>query len=140
MALTTAQIQLVKRSWKSLRGIKPELIADIFYTKLFTDNPRVRKMFPADMQQQYNKLMDMLNSIIIRLDNLAELSDDITAMAQRHVGYGVKPQHYALVGNALLWTLKQGLGREWTPELENAWTVCYNTLAELMVNAETNGS
>lgn len=136
MQLTTAQIQLVKRSWKSLRGIRPELIADIFYTKLFTDHPRLRKMFPADMQLQYNKLMDMLNSIIVRLDHLEDWTGEITAMAQRHVGYGVKAQHYTVVGNALLWTLKQGLGKDWSPELEAAWAACYQTLTNLMLDAE----
>lgn len=88
------------------------------------------------MQLQYNKLMDMLNSIVIRLDDMESLSEEIAAMAYRHAGYGVKPHHYTLVGNALLWTLKQGLGREWTAELEDAWIACYTTLADLMMQAE----
>ncbi len=135
MNLTRRQVLLVKNSWKALRGIRHELIADIFYTKLFTDNPRLRKMFPADMKLQYTKLMDMLSSIVLRLDNLAELDSEITAMAERHVGYGVKPSHYKHVGDALLWTLKQGLGDGWTEEVEDAWKTCYDILAGIMNNA-----
>lgn len=136
MPLTSHQIQIVRYSWKSLRGIKPALIADIFYTKLFSENPRLRKMFPADMEAQYTKLMDMLNSIVIRLDKMDELTEDITAMAIRHRGYGVKFSHYKPVGDALLWTLQQGMGRDWTPELAEAWGTCYNTLTGIMIEAE----
>jgi nitric oxide dioxygenase len=65
--MTTEQIQLVKKTWKAFRGINPETVGDLFYSKLFADNPSLRKMFPADMQQQYKKLMDMLHAVIIRL-------------------------------------------------------------------------
>lgn len=134
MNLTTSQIKLIKQSWRSLRGIKPALIADIFYSKLFVEQPSLRKMFPQNMEEQYTKLMDMLNSIIIRLDKLEEVHDDIINMAKRHEGYGVKDHHYKVVGEALLWTLQQGLGKEWTKELEEAWSICYYQLAGLMKN------
>ena len=84
---------------------------------------------------QYQKLMAMISTIIGRLDKLNELNDEITSMAQRHVQYGVRPGHYKLVGNALLWTLKQGLGNEWTPEIEKAWTQCYSLISGVMIKA-----
>lgn len=92
-------------------------------------------MFPKDMNQQYQKIVDMLSTIVGRLDNLGDLSDDIAAMAQRHVSYGVKPNQYQKVGEALLWTLEQGLGKDYTPEVKEAWTKCYNTLANGMISA-----
>ncbi len=63
------------------------------------------------------------------------MSADIQAMAQRHVGYGVKPAHYKLVGNALLWTLEKGLGDDWTQDVKNAWTACYTLLADTMIKS-----
>jgi nitric oxide dioxygenase len=51
------------------------------------------------------------------------------------VGYGVEPGHYATVGAALLWTLQQGLGEGFTPEVENAWTTAYGVLSEVMTEA-----
>ena len=92
-------------------------------------------MFPADMEQQYKKLIDMLSAIVMRLDNLEALTDDIAAMAQRHVQYGVKPLHYNLVGNALLWTLQQGLGKDWNKEIAEAWHNCFTLLANTMIQA-----
>ena len=71
---------------------------------------------------------------------LDELTNEISAMAQRHVQYGVRPGSYKLVGNALPWTLKQGLGNDWTPEVENAWTKCYALLSEAMILAPEENS
>lgn len=131
--MTPQQTALVKKTWRELSGIQPATLGDLFYTKLFTDHPSLRKMFPSNMQEQNQKLIDMLHAIIIRLDKLDELTDEIAAMAQRHEGYGVRPAHYRFVGSALLWTLKKGIGDHWTREIEEAWTCCYNMLAETMI-------
>ena len=133
--MTQEQIILIKKSWRLLRNIDPQIVGDTFYSKLFADNRSLRKMFPTDMEQQYKKLIDMLSAIVMRLDNLNELTDDIAAMAQRHVQYGVKPLHYNLVGNALLWTLQQGLGKDWNKETAEAWNNCYTLLANTMIQA-----
>jgi hemoglobin-like flavoprotein len=127
------QIKLVKKTWKILMGINPVIIGDAFYSKLFADHPTLRKLFPLDMNQQYVKLVDMLSSIIMNLDHPNIDSADITAMSKRHIGYGVKPEHYAMVGTALIWTLKKGLGTDWNQETEDAWTNCYKSLADVMI-------
>lgn len=133
--MTAEQIRLVKKTWKAFRGISPATVGDLFYSKLFSDNPALRKMFPSKMELQYQKLIDMLNAVVIRLDKLDELTEEIAAMAQRHVEYGVRPAHYKLVGNALLWTLQKGLGKDWTEEVKNAWSTCYKILADTMINS-----
>ncbi|MFT3826252.1 MAG: globin domain-containing protein [Chitinophagaceae bacterium] len=133
--MTEEQIAIVKRTWKIFRAIDPVLVGDAFYSKLFADNPALRKMFPKQMDAQYRKLIDMLSTIVIRLDRIDELKEDIIAMGQRHVQYGVKPDHYKLVGNAFMWTLQQGLGSDWTAETELAWRTCYNSLADAMIAA-----
>ena len=130
-----SEIIIVKRTWKVFREIDPAIIGDVFYSKLFSYSNGLRKMFPRNMDQQYRKLMDMINTIVARLDKLDEMTSEITAMAHRHVQYGVRPGHYKLVGSALLWTLKQGLGNDWTPEVETAWSKCYTLLSEAMINA-----
>lgn len=127
-----------KKNWKIFRGIDPAIVGDTFYSKLFSDNPAVKKMFPQQMEEQYKKLMDMLSIVVARLDRLDELADTIAEMAQRHVQYGVRPAHYKLVGNALLWTLEQGLGNDWTTAVKEAWIKCYTSLAETMINASVS--
>lgn len=127
------QIRLVKKTWKILMGIDPKIIGDAFYSKLFADYPSLRKMFPTEMDKQYIKLVDMLSSIIINLDHPNIDNSDIVAMSKRHTGYGVKAHHYTMVGNALLWTLRKGLGAEWNQDVESAWNSCYQSLANVMI-------
>ncbi len=120
-----------------IRNIDPALIGDLFYSKLFADTPSLRQLFPKKMDDQYRKLVDMLNIVVFRLERLDELSSEIANMAQRHTVYGVRPAHYKLVGNALLWTLQQGLGKDWTAEVKAAWVECYTTLSNTMINASS---
>ena len=133
--MTTTQIALVKKTWRIFRGINPSTVGDAFYSKLFTDTPALRKMFPNNMEEQYQKLIDMMNSIVMNLDKLDKITEDISAMAKRHVDYGVRPAHYKLVGNALLWTLQIGLGDDWNEEVNIAWTACYTLLADTMIQS-----
>ena len=133
--LTKKEISLIKKTWTTIRKINPAIIGDVFYTKLFYDNPELRKMFPKNMEEQYKKLVDMLNIIIARLEKLDELKGEITNMAKRHVDYGVKPEHYNMVGTALLWTLQKTLGKEWTDDIRAAWINCYAVLSGTMIAA-----
>ena len=133
--MTDRQIAIVKRTWKIFREIDPVLIGDVFYSKLFSDAPHVRSMFTTARSVQSRKLVDMLSLILGRLDKLEEVTEEIRQLAIRHKGYGVKLRHYDLVGDALIWTLKQGLGRDWNEEVEEAWRVCYKTFSDVMREA-----
>jgi hemoglobin-like flavoprotein len=133
--LTEHEIRLIKKSWTTFRNIDPVVVGDAFYSKLFFERPELRKMFPREMDAQYRKLVDMLNTIVLRLDRLDELTDEIKAMAQRHEGYGVKPEHYKPVGEALVWTLKTGMAGDWNEELKQAWINCYTILSNAMISA-----
>jgi len=92
-------------------------------------------MFPQNIEEQYTKLIDMLNIIIARLEKLDELKGDIIAVAKRHVDYGVKPEHYNMVGKALVWTLQKAIGNDWTDETRSAWINCYAVLSGTMITA-----
>lgn len=136
--LTQKEIVLIKESWAIIRKTYPGTIGDIFYSKLFYDNPELRDLFTPNMGTQYTKLIDMLNLIISKLENLDDINRDITAMAKRHVNYGVKTEHYSMVGKALLWTLQKLLADEWNDEIRNAWVNCYAILSGTMIAATSN--
>lgn len=138
--MTPEQIVLIKKSWRAFKGVQPEVVSDLFYSKLFLTNPALRKMFPKDMEVQYQKLFDMLQTLVMNLDKLDTVLEDLKAMAVRHVAYGVKIGHYKLVGDALIWTLAKGLGSNWNKELETAWVTCYAEIMECMVSAAYSGN
>ena len=133
--MTKEQILLVKTTWGIFREIDPVLVGDVFYSKLFFDMPHLEKLFHHSKDGQARKLVEMLSVIVSRLDNIEELSEEIKQLAIRHVQYGVKEQHYKAVGTALLWTLQQGLGRDWNEEVKKAWSSCFQVLSTTMINA-----
>ena len=132
--LTANDIALVRTSFAKVLPIK-DVAADLFYNRLFEIAPEVRPMFPQDMKEQKVKLMAMLGTAVSNLHKLDEILPAVKALGQRHKGYGVTAAHYAPVGTALLWTLEQGLGPEFTPEVKTAWTETYTALAGVMTSA-----
>src|ERR1700736_5635163 len=131
--MNSTQIKLVQDSFSKVAPIS-EQAAVIFYDRLFEVAPTVRAMFPNDMAEQRKKLMATLAVVVNGLGNLEAVLPAASALAKRHVGYGAKPEHYPVVGGALLWTLEKGLGEAWTPELAAAWTAAYGTLSGYMIS------
>ncbi|BCX47122.1 hemoglobin [Haloferula helveola] len=133
--MTEEQKNLVQGSWEQVVPIS-ETAAELFYARLFELDPDVKPLFAsADMKEQGKKLMLMITTAVRGLDKLDELIGAIQAMGKRHVGYGVKAEHYDTVGAALLDTLEKGLGEVWTPEHKEAWALTYTTLANVMKDA-----
>jgi hemoglobin-like flavoprotein len=132
------QIKLVQESFSKVAPIS-EQAAVLFYDRLFEVAPTVRAMFPDDMTEQRKKLMATLAVVVTGLTNLEAVLPAASALAKRHVNYGAKPEHYPVVGGALLWTLEKGLGDAWTPDLATAWTAAYGTLSGYMIS-EAYGS
>jgi hemoglobin-like flavoprotein len=129
--ITSDDIRRVRESFALVVPIK-EAAADLFYNRLFEIAPPVRGLFPDDLREQKRKLMAMLATAVAGLHNLDKLVPAVKDLGARHVGYGAKAEHYAVVGEALLWTLESGLGEAFTPDVRQAWTKVYNTLAAVM--------
>ena len=132
--MNPTQVKLVQESFSKVVPIS-EAAAAIFYDRLFEVAPSVKAMFPADMTEQRKKLMGMLAAVVGGLGKLESILPAASALAKRHVGYGAKPEHYPLVGEALLWTLARALGPHWTTEVASAWTAAYTTLSDVMIEA-----
>jgi nitric oxide dioxygenase len=131
--MTPEQIKLVQDSFSKVAPIS-EQAAVIFYDRLFEMAPSVKAMFPSDMTEQRKKLMATLAAVVNGLSNLQSILPAASALAMRHVSYGARPEHYPVVGGALLWTLEKGLGDAWTPEVAAAWTAAYGTLSAYMIS------
>lgn len=131
MPLNARQIQLVQQSFAKVEPIAAQA-AKIFYDKLFDFDPALHDLFKGDMQAQGRKLMAVLKTAVASLTRLDQLVAVLQQLAERHVGYGVTIEDYTTVGNALLFTLKRGLGAEFTPETRDAWIAVYQLVADTM--------
>jgi len=132
--MTPEKIALVRGSWQQVLPIK-DTAAELFYGQLFRLDPSLHALFRGDMAEQGRKLMTMINMVVNSLDNLTPLLGAVEDLGRRHVGYGVTAAHYDTVGSALLWTLGQGLGDDFTPPVQAAWTEAYTILASTMKQA-----
>jgi hemoglobin-like flavoprotein len=124
-------IELVRRSWAAVMPIS-DAAASLFYERLFELDPSVRPLFKSDLREQKKKLMQTLAVAVDGLSNLDRLAPVLRALGARHAGYMVQDRHYDLVGQALLWTLREGLGNAFTPEVEAAWASVYGLIAQTM--------
>ena len=115
--MTLNENHLVLRSFAQVMPIA-ETAAELFYGRLFELDPTLRPMFRGDMREQGRKLMQMLAVAVHGLDRLHEILPAVRAMGRRHAGYGVMDEHYDTVASGLLWTLDQGLGEQFTPDVK----------------------
>lgn len=133
--MTPTEIGLIRESWAAVEPIA-DTAAGLFYGRLFELDPALERLFRrTDMAAQRKVLMQTLTVVVKSIDRLDQIVPAVQALGRRHGGYGVREEHYATVGAALLWTLEQGLGEAFTPAVRGAWTGAYGTLASVMIEA-----
>lgn len=129
--MTPVQVHLIRKSFAELSR-HDHVAALVFYRRLFEIDPGLRPLFTNDIEEQSRKLLDMLAVLIAMLERPVGLELELKAMGLRHVEYGVKEEHYATVGGALLDMLAEVLGAKFTPEVREAWTLLYGAVESLM--------
>ncbi|MEP6901462.1 MAG: globin domain-containing protein [Actinomycetota bacterium] len=135
--MTDQQILLVQQSFAALAP-DAEIIADIFYNRLFALEPKLELMFPADLIEQKRKLMTTLEFAVESLEKMDRLTPALEALGRKHAGYGVRDAHYHIVGEALLETLGEYLGKRFTANTRAAWAMMFFVVANVMKRAARN--
>ncbi|MDP4004640.1 globin domain-containing protein, partial [Methylobacterium sp. NEAU K] len=136
-AMAAHQVRLVQDSFAKVRPIA-DTAADLFYGRLFEIAPQVRSLFPKDLAEQKRKLMTMIGLVVANLDQPEALTAAVQDLGRRHLAYGTQDAHYEPVGAALLWALEQGIGADFTPEVQDAWTETYGFVSRLMKSASAD--
>jgi len=126
------QIDLVQATYEQLLPMADEL-AGRFYARLFERAPELRPLFPADMAGQRHKLIGTIDAVVVALWRIEVLSPALAALGGRHVAYGARPEHYAVVGDALVDAVGESLGPVHTPAVAAAWRAAYDLVAAAML-------
>ena len=130
--LTETQKKHVQESFALVAPIA-DAAAALFYDRLFELDPDLKALFDGvDLAAQKKKLLQAMAATVAGLDALEDLVPHLQDLGRRHAGYGVVDAHYETVGQALLWTLHQGLQEQWTSAAEQAWTAAYGVVAGTM--------
>lgn len=132
--LTERQQQLIRASFESMLPIQ-EAATALFYQRLFTLDPRLGALFNGDMNEQGRELMAMIRRVVDHLHCLGRLVPALRGLGRRYDSYGVTGRDYDTVAAALIWSLEQELGADFTAETRQAWTICYGILADEMKSA-----
>ena len=129
--ITEAQIDLVQESFAHVLHIA-DTAGMLFYGRVFELAPEARSLFGDDIPLQASRTMAAIKTAVDGLRDLESTGPFLVRLGARHVRYGVRPEHFDLVGAALLWTLEQGLGDLFTAEVGDAWTEAFGVIASAM--------
>ena len=106
-----------------------------FYARLFAKHPELAPMFSRNSPGAQQKMFaQKLAAIVDAVEDPDRLKTELSAIARSHGNYGVKPEMYAWVGNALLETLEEAVARDWTPDADRAWRKAYAAVSEMILS------
>ncbi len=134
--MMTENTKAIIKSTAPLLKEKGEEITTVMYKFLFERNPELKELFKNAEPDQYKKLAQAVYAYAANIDNLGALGKGIETMAQAHVKTAVKPEHYPLVGAALLSAIEEVIGDAASPDVMNAWKEAYFFLADVLIKRE----
>jgi hemoglobin-like flavoprotein len=127
-------IELLAASFARVCANKDDA-ATIFYARLFMTAPELRPLFKADIESQKQKLLSSLAQIVDFYRIGVDPESYLAHLGRGHHGYGVRRAHFDAVGDALVFTLAQVLGQEFSPEIRAAWVSAYAEVSAVMMRA-----
>jgi hemoglobin-like flavoprotein len=134
------QIGLLEESF-DLVAPRAEDLVERFYERLFAIAPEVRPLFAGtDLPRQRQMLLGALVLLRKSLRNLGAIVPALQAMGARHATYGVRPEHYPIVGAALLASLAEVGGSAWVDEYTQAWADAYQVVQDTMLSGAVEAS
>jgi NAD(P)H-flavin reductase/hemoglobin-like flavoprotein len=114
--------------------------AAYFYGWLFAGHPEVRKLFPAAMNEQRDRLFRAFGRIVGSLSAPEDMAAYLAQLGRDHRKYSVQPEMYEAVGDALMATLRSHAGPAFTPAAEEAWAQAFKAVSSLMIAAADQDS
>ena len=123
---------------QSFAEVEPqqEAFAEAFYRRLFALYPQTIPLFATtDMKRQQSSLMATLELVVAGVARGDNVVPSIEQLGRRHAMYGVKAEHYPMVGQALLETFEQFLRDKWTAQVKDTWAEAYAMITDHMRRA-----
>ncbi|MES1954190.1 bifunctional nitric oxide dioxygenase/dihydropteridine reductase 2 [Salinisphaera hydrothermalis EPR70] len=116
-----------------------ETLTRHMYERMFKHNPEVRDYFNPAHQVEGSQQRALAGAIVAyaqHIDQLEALGDAVELIAQKHVSLTIRPEHYPIVGENLLASIREVLGEAATDEILDAWGAAYGQLAEIFIDRE----
>jgi hemoglobin-like flavoprotein len=127
-----AVIGRLQRSFE-LMSARGDELADRFYARLFASYPQLRSMFPPDMTGQKQKILRSLSTVVDHLRSPNVVRAHLEHLGRSHVAYGTLESHYPPVCAALVASMAEVSGTDWSPGLQADWTQAIDLVAAIMI-------
>ncbi len=135
MSLSTTTINMIKETLPLVRA-NAENVTTRMYEILFTKYPQTKELFANAQSDQHKKLAGAIAAFAANVDNLGALSGAVEKMALTHVATLVQPEHYPMVGDALINAMSDVLGDAFNENYKNAWSEAYGFLGAILMQRE----
>lgn len=132
--LDTALVGRLRAAYETIRACELRF-AEVFYAKLFTVAPQLRAMFPDDLRAQAAKLTASLDTIVRNFEDPGANWSVLSDLGRRHAGYGVKPEHYALVIDLLIESMHDAGGNAIDERSLQEWRSALRLISDQMIAA-----
>jgi hemoglobin-like flavoprotein len=117
-----------------------EELVERFYDRVFATAPELKSLFAStNMPRQRQMLLGALVLLRKSLRNLEGVVPTLRTLGARHATYGVLPEHYPIIGTALLSTMAEIAGNAWLADYTEAWTAAFQVVQDTMLSG-ANGS
>lgn len=118
-----------------------DTITERFYLHLFETHPELNNVFNQAHQKekrQQRALAQAVLSAAKHIDQLEAILGSVNVIAHKHRSIGIAPEHYPIVGENLLWAIKDVLGDQASDEIIDAWAIAYGEIAKVFIAIEEN--
>ena len=129
--LTDEQKQLIRSSFAKIEPAI-DLVAQVFFRKLFALNSSLRAKFSGPMEIQARKFAAAMKLTMITLNHDEELTPTLKLLGARHRQLGIRTRHYRMMAKALTWTLEQSLAKDYTRDTRAAWTALLDKITRTL--------
>jgi NAD(P)H-flavin reductase/hemoglobin-like flavoprotein len=124
--------RLLKESWTLLEEQQDKL-ASYFYARVFLSDPQLRDLFPVQMDVQRARLLGAIVTAVQTVDDPERFEEYLRSLGRDHRKFHVSPEHYDVVGAALMDALRAFAGEHWSVEYDQAWRDAYAAISKVML-------
>lgn len=129
--LTAAQKRLIRLSFLRIEPAL-DLVAQLFFLKLFRLDPSLRKTFDGPVEVQARKFAAGAKLAMISLGHEDGLAPTLKLLAARHRQMGIRTRHYRTMSRALVWTLERSLDKDFDRNTKDAWNALLSNFTQVM--------
>lgn len=133
LGLDEITIRLLESSFQAICQ-SGDAFARHFYDRVLADYPGLRPMFKSDPAVQRQKLVDSLAAVIEGLRTPDLVRTKLQSLGAKHADLGVKKEHYPIVCDYLLRSMRETLGPLWNSRLEQEWGRALVMISQIMLS------